>query len=182
MIEYYAGIGSRKTPGDVLEVMERFAYLNYHDGIVLRSGGADGADSAFEDGHDRAAGFGTAQKDIYLAQHAKRVDWAQATVDQFHPAPHRLGSYARNLMARNAMQLFGRNGQEPVKYVICWTPNASASGGTGQAIRMAHHHNIPVCDLGNDGKLREVTEWVEEERQRRFGWSTTWTFLRGATA
>ena len=44
---FYTGVGSRKTPKDILDFMvlcgKRLADLNY----VGRSGGADGADSAF---------------------------------------------------------------------------------------------------------------------------------------
>ncbi|NYZ25158.1 hypothetical protein HND93_36125, partial [Azospirillum sp. ROY-1-1-2] len=59
---HYAGIGSRETPPAVLEVMaavgERLAQL----GWVLRSGGAVGADQAFERGCDRVGG----RKEIFL--------------------------------------------------------------------------------------------------------------------
>lgn len=47
---YYAGVGSRETPEDVLQLMRQFAIKLANLGWVLRSGGAPGADSAFEAG------------------------------------------------------------------------------------------------------------------------------------
>ena len=46
--KYYAGIGSRDTPPEALAKMTRVAQLLHQDKWVLRSGGADGADDAFE--------------------------------------------------------------------------------------------------------------------------------------
>jgi|ERR1700723_3173828 len=45
----YSGIGSRQRPEDVLERMGEISWLLGSLGYTLRSGGADGADSAFED-------------------------------------------------------------------------------------------------------------------------------------
>ena len=47
---YYAGIGSRNTPKEVLDVFESIGKYLALQGFVLRSGGADGADRAFERG------------------------------------------------------------------------------------------------------------------------------------
>jgi predicted Rossmann fold nucleotide-binding protein DprA/Smf involved in DNA uptake len=43
----YAGIGSRETPKEVLKSMTNYAKELSATGWVLRSGGADGADTAF---------------------------------------------------------------------------------------------------------------------------------------
>jgi len=50
-MKYYTGIGSRETPADILELMKSIAYMLYFQGWSLRSGGAEGADTAFEYGH-----------------------------------------------------------------------------------------------------------------------------------
>lgn len=44
---YYAGIGSRKTPKEVCDLMSQVAQELYLRGGVLRTGGAEGADQAF---------------------------------------------------------------------------------------------------------------------------------------
>ena len=46
----YAGIGSRRTPPEILRLMERMALILSGAGYTLNSGGAKGADSAFENG------------------------------------------------------------------------------------------------------------------------------------
>jgi predicted Rossmann fold nucleotide-binding protein DprA/Smf involved in DNA uptake len=52
----YAGIGSRSTPPETLPLIESIAARLAEKGWVLRSGGADGADSAFEKGCDQKQG------------------------------------------------------------------------------------------------------------------------------
>jgi len=49
-MKFYTGVGSRKTPLSILKVMRKLGYKLAIDGWMLRSGGADGADSAFEKG------------------------------------------------------------------------------------------------------------------------------------
>ena len=46
----YAGIGSRQTPPAVLDAMARIAHALGNAGVALSTGGADGADKAFETG------------------------------------------------------------------------------------------------------------------------------------
>jgi predicted Rossmann fold nucleotide-binding protein DprA/Smf involved in DNA uptake len=50
-MKYYAGIGSRETPKEICNKMTEIASLLEKQDFVLRSGGANGADSAFEKGH-----------------------------------------------------------------------------------------------------------------------------------
>lgn len=49
-IRYYAGIGSRETPPYVQKLMTEIAAVLEQRNFVLRSGGANGADKAFENG------------------------------------------------------------------------------------------------------------------------------------
>tara|TARA_Y100000310_G_scaffold248458_1_gene254282 strand:- start:909 stop:1349 length:441 start_codon:yes stop_codon:yes gene_type:complete len=142
-MKYYAGIGSRKTPSYILERMtreaERYEQLHYY----LRSGGAVGADQAFE------AGAGV-HKHIILANHA--TPEAISLAEQFHPAWDRCTSYAKMLHGRNMMILLGYDLNTPVEFVMCWTDQGKVTGGTGQAIRAAEHYNIPVYNLYNIGQ------------------------------
>lgn len=59
---YYAGIGSRESPPGILALMVEVGKFLAQKGYVLRSGGADRADKAFEQGCDQVQG----QKEIYL--------------------------------------------------------------------------------------------------------------------
>lgn len=49
----YAGIGSRETPRSILDLMTAIARKLEALGYTLRSGGATGADTAFEEGVER---------------------------------------------------------------------------------------------------------------------------------
>ena len=49
-MKYYAGIGSRETPNDICLYMTTIAKKLAKLGYTCNSGGADGADSAFERG------------------------------------------------------------------------------------------------------------------------------------
>lgn len=168
----YAGIGARATPGEILQLMTQLARKMEEDGWRLRSGGARGADSAFEDGvaipanraiylpgrffNGRVAGPGG-----YIDS-TRLPGWPQAleTVRKYHPAPERLSPFAQNLMARNAMQVLGPNMDRPADLVVAWTPGGVVTGGTGQALRMAGDYGIPVRNLGNPEVLATVRRYL----------------------
>ena len=48
--KYYTGIGSRETPDSILSLFNDIVFQLAGLGYTLRSGGADGADTAFEEG------------------------------------------------------------------------------------------------------------------------------------
>ena len=168
MKNYYAGIGARKTPQDVLKSMTSFATLAEQKGITLRSGGAKGADSAFELGVKNAN-----NKDIFTTNSAY-VDWEKAfiTVNTFHPTPGKLSSYVRLLMARNAFQVLGPNLDEPSAFVLCWTEDGATenttrkTGGTGQAIRIANAYSVPIINMGSPTGLEQMWELVTELKNK----------------
>lgn len=134
----YAGIGSRQTPPEICSLMTDLACRLAAAGYVLRSGGARGADQAFE------AGAGTA-KEIYLPHHA--TDAALDLAAHYHPFWDRCGTMARQLHARNGLIILGADLASPVAMVLCWTSDGRASGGTGQGLRIALDHGIPVYNL-----------------------------------
>ena len=155
-MKFYAGIGSRKTPQDILTLMTSIATRLSHDGWVLRSGHADGADRAFEIGASNNA-------EIYLPWPSFNSHWqilsqqfmapTQAAMElaaRTHPAWHKCGQAARKLHARNMHQILGLELNDPVRFVICWTPldaQGLPTGGTAQAIRLADLRGIPVFNL-----------------------------------
>lgn len=51
-MRYYTGVGSRKTPHEEFDLLVKVGYFLAEQGWILRSGAADGADSAFEKGCD----------------------------------------------------------------------------------------------------------------------------------
>lgn len=140
----YAGIGSRKTPPDVLTHMRDFAYEVAEDGWTLRSGGAKGADTAFEEGARKADG----SVEIFLAEDA--TDEALKHAAQFHPRWYGLKPYAKKLHARNSMIILGASLNDPVDVVVCWTPKGVKVGGTAQGLRVAEHYRISIINLGDE--------------------------------
>lgn len=86
------------------------------------------------------------------------------------PTPHsswgRLSGAVRNLMARNVMQVLGRNCNDPSRFVLCWAPKpkfdaegqvCDVEGGTGLAVRLAHARRIDVFHLGVPEHLERIT-------------------------
>lgn len=166
----YAGIGSRKTPDSILNIMRHLASYLYVQGWTLRSGGAFGADHAFEQGVDDmnlarsqlGETIEDSQKQIYLpwrnfnhsVSELHPGKWPftpteEAIAKKFHPAWHRLSSSAKLMMLRNVRQLVGLNVTDGFSgFVVCWTPGGAVIGGTGQTLRMAQALNIPVINLG----------------------------------
>ena len=143
----YAGIGSRSTPPEILRLMERMALILSGAGYTLNSGGAKGADTAFENGALR--------KNIFYPFDAN--DEVRKIASEIHKNYNNLSDYAKNLMARNTYQIFGLDLNTPVDFVLCYTPDGceshqtrtSTTGGTGQAIEMASRKNIPIINMAN---------------------------------
>jgi hypothetical protein len=151
-MKVYAGIGSRKTPKKILEQMRNISSFLAKEGYILRSGGADGADSAFEDGCDLVLG----QKEIYLpwngfnGNSSSRYHISEAALEmasEIHPAWDSLSQGAKKLHARNCYQILGGDLNCPCNFVVCWTDGGIALGGTRTAIILAQKHNIPVINL-----------------------------------
>lgn len=151
----YCGIGSRQSPPDILKKMAEIAEHLAHNWL-LRSGGADGADLAFENGCDKANG----QKEIFLPW--KEFNKSASVLytpskDAFilastiHPAWGRLSYGAKKLHARNTHQILGIGLNDPVGLVICWTPNGKDIGGTATALKLAKQYKIKTVNLAVEG-------------------------------
>ncbi len=170
-MKIYTGIGSRRTPPEILEAMQALGKVLGRKGWVLRSGAAPGADTAFEQGCDAVGG----QKEIYLPwpgfqNNPSRLYTpsreAFATVAQFHPAPNNLSAAAVKLMARNAHQVLGADMNTPADLVICWTPDGARSvtgpdtGGTGQALRIAAYNGVRIINLRNEADQKYCVDFI----------------------
>jgi len=161
----YAGIGSRRTPFDTLLFMERLGQTLALQGHILRSGGASGADTAFERGCDNAGGA----KEIFLPwpgfngrkTSCRIPDNAFAMAREFHPAWDRCSQAAQKLHARNCQQILGAKLDDPSDFVVCWSPG---SGGTEQALRIARAKNIPVFNLINDSAADDLFAWLSSAK------------------
>lgn len=161
----YAGIGSRETPLDIQNLMTRLAITLANDNWILRSGGADGADSAFE--------AGAVAKEIYLPWDGFNGRYADGKsyllvpeshevlefVYDYHPRGLYLKAAALKFMIRNTYQVLGADLDTPSDVVFCWTSDGKASGGTGQAMRIAKDYSIPIVNLYYPNQLND---WLEK--------------------
>lgn len=156
----YAGVGSRETPPAVLAKMTKVAKLLESKGYTLQSGGAVGADSAFEAGVK-------SKKQIFYAKDATAKTIAIAK--EIHPNPTALTDFPLKLMARNTSQVFGKNLDAPVDFVLAWTPDGAVSsaqrtrktGGTGQAIDMASRKGVPVINMASADWQQQLSAIVD---------------------
>ena len=178
----YTGVGSRKTPEPILALMQTLAQTLARRGFTLRSGAAEGADSAFEVGSGEAKeiylpwrGFNGSSSQFYVI-----TDEALEMAARAHPAWNRLPPAARKLHARNCYQVLGLKLDVPSRFLVCWTPDGAThprectreTGGTGTAIRLAALHGVPVFNLAHPEHRERVEEYVA---------AAPCTSLRGAT-
>lgn len=165
VVNYYAGIGSRETPDDVLQKMTGIAHTLNGMRYVLRSGGARGADAAF---------FNGCGGNVQLFRADNATHEALLLAPKFHPAWERCKKFDKNLHARNMMILLGRNLDTPVDFVVCWTPGGKTVGGTGQAMRAAQFFGIPIVNLyKEDLTYDKIMEYREEMNKIRFKYRGT---------
>ncbi len=150
----YCGIGSRQTPPDIQLLMTRLGEYFAKEHLLLRSGGAPGADHAFEVGCDNAKGT----KEIFLPwanfqenksplhQPSKEALHKASTI---HPRWSNCSPASRKLHARNIHQVLGKNLDAPVCFVVFWalTQNNKVKGGTATAVTLAQNLSIPTFNL-----------------------------------
>jgi len=152
-LKYYAGIGSRQTPKDICCQMTEVAKQLDSENWILSSGGAKGADSAFEAGTSQAVI--SYRADYYLTKFGKFkydaeiLKEAEKIASTLHPAWDKCNDYARKMHTRNVFQILGHDLNTPVQKVICWTPEGKVVGGTATAIRLAERNQIEVINYAN---------------------------------
>ena len=164
---FYAGIGARKAPKEVLEMMDEIAVRLKYENWILRSGGAEGSDSAFESGVVDPAfsqiflpwkGFNN-NDSMYFNYADEHVELAK----EFHPAWWNLTHGMRKMMVRNSAQIIGVNTEPNSSFVICYTKDGKFSGGTGQALRVADSMDIPIYNLHDKDVFNRFRSLMEGE-------------------
>lgn len=164
----YTGVGNRTTPRFILEIFEDLAQIFANNGYILRSGGAVGADLAFEHGCNLAGG----DKEIYLpfkGYNQSNSNLFEVTRESLDLAKSRLGSswnfanmIKKKMMARNNYQVLGLDLKTPTDLVICYAK--TNNGGTRYTMNLAKDHGIPVFNLGNEYIFPNVDKQKEIKR------------------
>lgn len=187
MNRYYTGVGSRETPDPILSLMTKVAASLERQGYHLRSGGAKGADTAFEDGVKSDA-----NKSIFLPWPGfngrknaiqKPTPGAVEMGIEYHPLLSQMDRESDQwrqrktqtiaaMMGRNAHQVLGLDLRSPSAFLLCWTPDGAdgtlkltskESGGTGQAIRIAAANKVKVINLQNPASLARLEAMLKKQ-------------------
>jgi len=119
-------------------------------GYKLSSGGANGADAAFEEGARSVGG------PVRIWKAAEATPEALLLASEIHPNWKACTPYARKLHDRNCFQVLGQTLDEPARFVICWTPGGKPVGGTATAILLAERYQIPIFNLARPADRARV--------------------------
>ncbi len=182
------GIGSRETPKSDLILLTNIARRAEERGMKGRSGGAGGADLAFEKGFSDPKNIdvilpwrtflpkGMTLEDVneYLGRERVKfgpgapvmlegpyIAQARKMAEKYHPAWDKCSDGAKSLHSRNMPQVLGMQLDRPTDVTVAWTVDGKATGGTGQAIRVAQDLNIPVANLKNPDERKIVLETLK---------------------
>lgn len=172
---YYSGIGSRETPKEIRQAMCGIASFAESKGLILRSGGAEGADEAFESGvtdeDNKQIYVPWYQYNKHRSQLCFQSDEDFLIASYYHPKWKNLRKSTKQLHARNVQIVLGpyptRNHS---RFVVCWTPDGAynhttrtkETGGTGMGISIASSRYIPVFNLFYEQAYRRVFETIME--------------------
>ncbi|MCM1218678.1 MAG: hypothetical protein NC548_29675 [Lachnospiraceae bacterium] len=168
---FYAGIGARKTPDNVLKAFEEIGRQLATRGYVLRSGACEGADAAFERGCDLEHG----EKEIYLPWkgynghpselYNEAVDpFATEIAKSLHPNWDDTDEKGSRYLTRDVCQVLGGSLDKPCDFIICWTKDGRFIGGTAMAMRVAVDNGIKIFNAG----LYSHSMW-DDTKYPRFG-------------
>lgn len=171
MTKKYAGIGSRETPEQILQLFEELAFKLGKDDWVLGTGAATGADQAFMRGAAQSDSWMLLylpwpgyEKEVIKKYNQHSVTIKNAGEDpfgkemlRFHPRGSSLPNAVKKLHARNGAII------RDSRFVVCWTPDGKISGGTGQGIRIAEYLGIEVINAGDEEGYRRITKFVNEQ-------------------
>jgi len=185
-VKYYTGVGSRETPDHIIEVMRQLGKKLADQGWVLRTGGAKGADQAFELGwvhHVQENGDFT-KAEIFLPwdgyeKHTRDMMFgcnilpdldnpelcmvAELIAEQIHPNWSACKQGARKMHTRNVYQILGQDLKTPSSMLVAWTKLTKQGlpmGGTATAIKLATNHKIPCFNLNKPEDLEKIQKYL----------------------
>jgi hypothetical protein len=168
----FAGIGARETPESILALMRGIAAMLAERGYTLRSGGARGADTAFEYATPVIVKMeiflpwnGFEGKHDTIQPTAAQLAAARSIAEKHHPNWIACTDGAKKMFTRNVMQILGLRCNSPSKFVVCWTRDGKATGGTGHALRVAAAHDVKIYNLHDPavrGMFYEQLGWEHD--------------------
>lgn len=179
MTKFYTGIGSRNVPEDIGYLIADIAINLSNIGYRLRSGGADGCDSWFQQGAERRQDIVYPDMDIYIAWNGFNNlrdngntihcpsgwdNWKEAEkiASEIHPNWNACSRGAKALHTRNVYQVLGKDLDNPSSFLICFAPSMgdSVQGGTRTAWEIARLFGVPCFNLDNFNDRERIKAWL----------------------
>lgn len=181
------GIGSRDIDAIQFEICQNLATVLANKGWHLRSGGARGADSAWELGFS-----GSDRKTIYLPERnfngrgnapcfkvpSEFGDlWfeAQEIASRLHTRFDELDEFSRNAHTRNVFQVLGDDLKSKADLVVACAPprGRTVKGGTATAFNLAKGLRITTFNLWEPQDREALYKiYAQELMQNESGFST----------
>lgn len=182
---WFAGVGSRETPDDILELMRLISQALYAQGYALSSGDAEGADTAFYEGALMSPHYHQLGARIYLAWNGVRNRYHDPN-NYFYDASKFPTWESANSIAlecrgsweglkrggiamhtRNVFQIMGQMLTDPVKSIIYWGipvgKSEKVKGGTNTALQLAIKCDIPIrINLYTDEGMERTTKFLDQ--------------------
>lgn len=168
MDKFYTGVGSRETPYYVLALMTYTAKVLDKLGYTLRSGGASGADCAFERGSNKHAIYSINKTHIPVSGKPNIIPnlepYRKLAAECCLHYKNIRNQNVKDLHTRNVCQVIGHDPNEVIKsdFLICYTFNGEHIGGTTTAIRCAERFDIPVFNFGRYKTIEEMQVQLKE--------------------
>jgi len=176
----YAGTGNRDAPADILNTMKRLARELEEFGYVLRVGGMDGPEDAFEAGarnselHLPWQNFNNRQSKSYF-----NTDEIKCIAKMFHPTYDGLKPAIQAFLCKNVRQVLGKDLRSPVRFVLLWSEDGAESsarcnsktGSAGHVISLAAAMKIPVFNLGTpdaEARLKFYLEIASKQPESQY--------------
>lgn len=183
-MKFYTGIGSRQTPEAILTIMTGYAQLQETKSWVLRSGGATGADTAFQNGvrnpeYQRIFipwnGFNglrhNPERNVFLVTQSPHYEKAIKLAKSHYKSWDSLKDPVKNLHARNMFQLLGEDLNDPSEFIVFWAethPKYGFKGGTGFTVRVGRALKIPYHNLADSHYEQKLKEALERQQNGVF--------------
>lgn len=172
-------IGTRTVTKDMplYEMLAEWSRILLEKGVIVRTGAADGIDSAAMEGAERVQNTDLRRNlhvflpwasynrnrvpigaSVFIYDPKIHQAWTNS-VSKYHPNPAALSRGAFALMARN----YGIIAHpDPVSAVIALPTSVSALGGTGQGMRLAEDLGIKLFNLREDNGVNDAACWIDE--------------------
>lgn len=167
-VKYWAGVGSRETPLEILHLMVRLGRTLTDLGFPLSSGDAVGADRAFYRGASLSPRYAEVGSRIYLHKNGYQCRWRDpkqgflvaSDYPDTYPRAVQMASQARGgfyglgpggiaLQTRNVFQIHGHTLQDTIGALYYYgvpvgkPENEKVRGGTNTAVRLGVMANVP---------------------------------------